>query len=435
MTNAGKSPGAPLTTCVGLLRERLHLIETKMIELIDCSTIEVFEDDPRSEVIVIAPKHHWGKPDNRQLRLQMELKGLYADWFEQLQLLLSDATEAVSREVAEVDSFIRRWIEKQSCWDLSSNMEENKAHFRKHLEIFRGALTMLGDPAAARPVLVPDTNALIRCPEPAEYAVVPGGGAFDFVLLPTVLGELDDLKTKHRDEAFRDKVEGVIRRIKGWRTQGDLLAGVTVHKTVTVRAVAREPDFRKTLHWLDKDNRDDRIIASVLDLQRTMPTAPIVLVTGDINLQNKAAAANVPYAEPPAAKTAPPKPWEGVVLEEDGELRYFDWGLRMLGVEYEEPPLAMTEEFQEKVCELLWELQGVSPAFTQETREVQHWVYETERERKSKRKLRAHFGGQYLVAAPRREAPPPRCPECGKRCSRGANFCPRCMEAGKTIRL
>jgi len=114
MTNATKTPAVPLTTCVGLLRERLHLIETKMIELIGCSTIEVFEDDPRSALVVIGPKHHWGKPDNRQLRLQMELKGLYADWFEQLQLLLSDATEAVSREVAEVDSFIRRWIKAKA---------------------------------------------------------------------------------------------------------------------------------------------------------------------------------------------------------------------------------------------------------------------------------------------------------------------------------
>ena len=70
------------------------------------------------------------------------------------------------------------------------------------LEVFYGALTTLGDPAAAHVVLVPDTNPLIRCPEPAEYAVVAGVDAFEFTLLPTVLGELDELKTKHRDEAF-----------------------------------------------------------------------------------------------------------------------------------------------------------------------------------------------------------------------------------------
>jgi hypothetical protein len=301
-----KKEAAPhLMTCVGLLRKRLESIEAKMMELLDCSSIIVGRNDPYGGTFMVEPRTHWGQPDDKQRRLQIELKGVYAGWFEQFDLLLSDATSDLRRQIGEVDSFVRRWIEKEESWDLSTKMDENEAHFKQQILVIYGTLQTLDDPRHARVVVLPDTNSLIRCPEPAKYAAVVGAATYDFVLLPTVLGELDELKIKHRDEGFRQKVEGVIRRIKGWRNQGNLLDGVTVNKTVTVRTVAREPNFERTLHWLDKTNRDDRIVASVLELQRAMPSAALLLVTGDINLQNKAEAASVPHAETPPGTLVP----------------------------------------------------------------------------------------------------------------------------------
>ena len=55
--------------------------------------------------------------------------------------------------------------------------------------------------------------------------------------------------------------------------------------------------WRSTLKWLDEDNCDDRIIASVLEVQSSNPTARVVLVTGDINLLNKADVARIESAE------------------------------------------------------------------------------------------------------------------------------------------
>ncbi|MGH9194787.1 MAG: PIN domain-containing protein [Acidimicrobiia bacterium] len=63
--------------------------------------------------------------------------------------------------------------------------------------------------------------------------------------------------------------------------------------------MAAEPDFSTSLAWLDRTNQDDRIVASLLELQRVNPAAEIILVTGDINLQNKADAAGLPWSELP----------------------------------------------------------------------------------------------------------------------------------------
>jgi len=72
-----------------------------------------------------------------------------------------------------------------------------------------------------------------------------------------------------------------------------------VDKTITVRASSREPDFKNTLSWLDKDNNDDRIVASVLAQQAEFPSAQVILVSGDINLPNKADVALIETAELP----------------------------------------------------------------------------------------------------------------------------------------
>lgn len=146
-------------------------------------------------------------------------------------------------------------------------------------------------------MVIPDTNAIVGNPDPADFRTLAGGGSFTFLLLPTVLSELDQLKNNHRNEAFREKVKKVITRIKGWGKQGSLLEGVTVNKNITVKAVANDPKMEHALSWLDSEIMDDRIVASVMEIQAAMPTADVMLVTGDINLLNKAQAAKIQIGE------------------------------------------------------------------------------------------------------------------------------------------
>ena len=65
-----------------------------------------------------------------------------------------------------------------------------------------------------------------------------------------------------------------------------------------LRSIAPEPDMRNSLPWLDP-NKDDRVLASILEVMRSHPRSPVILVTRDINMQNKAAHAAIPYVDPP----------------------------------------------------------------------------------------------------------------------------------------
>lgn len=147
-------------------------------------------------------------------------------------------------------------------------------------------------------LIIPDTNSIIQYPDPLTYEKIGNTKSFNIVILPTVLSELDKLKINHRNEDCRKKVKSVIKRLKGYRKQGNILEGVIVHKTITLKMIATEPDFRITLNWLDPTNNDDRIISNGLELQTKYPSNRLIFVSSDINFQNKAEMANLEIFDP-----------------------------------------------------------------------------------------------------------------------------------------
>jgi predicted ribonuclease YlaK len=92
----------------------------------------------------------------------------------------------------------------------------------------------------------------------------------------------------------------VIRQVKEYQRRGPLLRGVVLRKDRSiVSSIAVEPDFRRTLPWLDPSVADDRFLASTLEIVKRRPQAAVVAVTGDVNLQNKFTMAGLPFVEPP----------------------------------------------------------------------------------------------------------------------------------------
>jgi PIN domain len=150
----------------------------------------------------------------------------------------------------------------------------------------------LYDASRGNPGYVPDTNALLHNPNLDQWKF-EGFKHFTIVLTPAVLSELDRLKVEHRNPDVRGKAEALIGRIKSWRTRGDLLAGVTLRRDVSeLKSIAVEPRVEEALPWLDPANADDRLIAAVIEVMRQHPRAPVILVTRDMNAQNKAAYAS-----------------------------------------------------------------------------------------------------------------------------------------------
>jgi predicted ribonuclease YlaK len=88
------------------------------------------------------------------------------------------------------------------------------------------------------------------------------------------------------------------------RDHGSLAEGVKVAGRVGLRLEHREIDTSSVLSWLDPRVPDDKIIAAALRLQSDHPAGVVILVTADINLQNKADAVGLPFVEPPVRTVA-----------------------------------------------------------------------------------------------------------------------------------
>ena len=269
------------------LRLDLDSLTQRLVDLIQKLPVER-RDLGGDGVFIVAPEYYWGEPSVDQLKIQLDIKRDYEEWFEVFGSVFARATDDLNRRIQKADHRLRNWIELRSNWSLELDPASNKRSLQGDVKDLIEILEVIaaGDPAP--PIIIPDTNAIVSRPDPVKYRSIAGGSEFIFLLLPTVLAELDSLKNLHRNPEFREKVYKTIKRIKGWRNQGSLRHGTTVNGDIIVKAVAVEPNMHHTLTWLDEENRDDRIIASVLEVQSSYPNARVVLVTEDVNLLNKA---------------------------------------------------------------------------------------------------------------------------------------------------
>jgi len=256
-------------------------------------------NEPGSGVVVITgTPYAWEDLDSDGRNLQTQALEEYGRWRELSRAVLEGSAESIVQDFASAQDHVLAVIDQSAQTHYESIGEARKGVEKRFAEMKRILAPLLkGDGGV--PLLVPDTNALLYDPrlEDWEFSEFP---EFDLVILPTVLAELDDLKMNYRRESVRDKAEQLIRRIKGYRSRGRLTDGVPLRKgRSTIRAMAVEPRPDTALSWLRWDSADDRILSSVLEIMRTSPARPVVLVTRDLNLQNKAEFATIPYSEPP----------------------------------------------------------------------------------------------------------------------------------------
>jgi hypothetical protein len=286
-----------MITFVEHLTSQLDSIKQTMFELLDNSRIKFRRDDHYSSVVIIAPTHYWDSPTEIEQGLQIRLKKSYGLWIETFKLFTENSPEASKRKIDQTDKFVMNWIEKKSDWGIPNTILEAKTKFESEIKFFYDTLNLYANNGDKEIIVIPDTNALIQEPDPKTYKTLTASNKLTIIFLPTVLSELDELKIKASNPDFQKKVKSVITRLKGYRQQGNLIEGVIVEKSIKLKMVAAEPNFDRTLSWLDSENNDDRIIASALEIQRDNPSSVVCLVTSDINLQNKTEMAKLTYVD------------------------------------------------------------------------------------------------------------------------------------------
>lgn len=288
-----------VVTVADNLRDMVKSIKGELETLIlKHSSIYRFNNLYTSGIVSVGGDYTWKALDEEGHRLQSKVHTEYRRLFGLVSTLLRGQPEATRRQAVDLDRSITAIVEQSGItW-----MPDTRQVFQDVVQQLDELIDLVGrlhDPSSCSALYVPDTNALIHNPDIDGWTFADVR-EYTIVLTPVVLSELDSLKINHRVPEVRDKAHGLIRRIKEFRRRGSLLAGVPLVKGKSrLASVASEPDMEHTLDWLDSGNHDDRLIALTIEVMRLHPRSAVILVTGDINLQNKAELACVPFVEPP----------------------------------------------------------------------------------------------------------------------------------------
>ena len=282
------------------LKESAEKIKALLTELIQ-NHAEIYRWNTPSyddSVVFTGGDYAWRelKPEGKRLQSKTfdEYRHFYAISKTLLQSQPKDELGALDKHH---QTFLEIIEQNKHLFKPDKNPQLDQAIFA--LDGLLSLLDHLYDSGESEFILVPDTNALIYKPalESWTYAEIP---MFTLALTPIVLSELDSLKINHKNPDVRGKAERLIRQIKEYRRRGPLSEGVPLKRgTSTFKTFAKEPDMTNTLPWLDKNNRDDRLLAYLIEIMRHHVRSTVLLVTRDINLQNKAEFAQLLFLEPP----------------------------------------------------------------------------------------------------------------------------------------
>lgn len=257
--------------------------------------------DPQcdSELVLIGRSdYRWKELNNEGKQIQNKLLKEYKEFINLVLVLIKDVSKNMKNEFGECSNEILSYLEQnQQIWVKST--EEVLSKILECIDKQMEVVDSLYDPKKGSLIVVPDTNALLSNPD-IENWKFENITKFKLLLVPTVSSELDKLKVFHNNKNIREKCKKIIRKLSEYRRRGTLTEGVPVIKNkIWIRAIAVEPDFNNTLSWLDIQNNDDRILASFIEIMRLYPNSKIILVTNDLNLQNKAEFARIPWVTSP----------------------------------------------------------------------------------------------------------------------------------------
>ncbi|SHK47560.1 PIN domain-containing protein [Tepidibacter formicigenes] len=241
--------------------------------------------------------YHWQKLDLEGRKIQTRLYKELNKQFELIEILMNRLPQNYIEEYKQtIKKVFEYLLQNSQIW--ISTIDEVVIKVKESFDKIDQLIDQLYSACEMTHVLIPDTNALLTNPN-IEKWTFENIDEFEIVLLPTVLQELDKLKVYHANQEVRKKAAGIIKKIKEYRRRGRLTEGVKLSGKNYIRAIAVEPKMENMLSWLDSQNNDDRIIASLIEVCRDMINRPVVLVTADINVQNKVEFANLPFIEPP----------------------------------------------------------------------------------------------------------------------------------------
>lgn len=288
---------------IELLKQESEKIKTEIHILLGYSEIIY---DPTYKTYVqgielpgLIGKHIWKELPLEGKQLQSKLNEIHQIYTSKIKLFLrSLPTYPYSEAMSEAD-YIKHII-LQDLFPDHYSMDIIMEQIDKSFKFINNSLKTIYTYSSNSILLVVDANALLY------NTMIDKWGFADFdkfiiVLTPTLISELDDIKTNQRKtQELRTKARTIINQINEYDRRGDILKSVNVFDNkIFIMSEPLEPNFQYTLSFLNPNIKDDRYVATALEIMRKHNASQVYLVTADFNLKQKCRMSSVPVLLPP----------------------------------------------------------------------------------------------------------------------------------------
>lgn len=290
-------------TVVENIRSDAAKIHSLLRELLADSSIHRWHDPNTDGFLYIGGHYAWDPLTDAGRQVQADALERYRRLEGLFRVLLREQPDDALRDFVQHHAEVTDFLQHQG----SLFKDSPKVYFDRATSALDSELELLKrlySHTEGRAIFVPDSNALIHNPHLEKWGFADAP-QFSLVIVAPVLGELDVLKVNHRVETVRDKTEKVIRLLKELRRRAQasgkkLSEGVVLVRGVSeVATVATEPQMENSFPWFDPGNKDDQILAATIEVMRRNPRSAVLMVSRDINMQNKCEFAGIPFVEPP----------------------------------------------------------------------------------------------------------------------------------------
>jgi hypothetical protein len=298
-----------INSYVSQLKERLRTILTNYSEFLKSRQVEPYlkKPNPYRSLGPTPPKgpevsYRLGNLSPKQERDQKNLLGDLGSWYKDLSGLLDYVSDDSESQLTGLIGDLEASILYPKISGSPESIDEAIKSFGAIVNKIIKAIDDTTSVSTASPLYILDTSAIIECPDISFMASKLNSSGSTFIIPPTTVKELEELKSSKRDDAFRRKLTAANKQINEYMAKGNALNGIELHDGTILKMLAKEPDFSSLPEWLDPHINDDRIIASAIELQRSNPFSTLTIVANDISMQNKASLARISVKKGPDFK-------------------------------------------------------------------------------------------------------------------------------------
>lgn len=132
-----------------------------------------------------------------------------------------------------------------------------------------------------------DTSAHLGCTafDEVDWLTLLNAESVTIIVLPIIMGELDDKKDSHPNQRIRNRAKSIGRKFHDF-FETDFEA--TVRDGVTIKYDATEPKIDFGANSLNPDRQDDKQLAGIITFKNDHPDERVILIAQDFNLRTRA---------------------------------------------------------------------------------------------------------------------------------------------------